>query len=71
MDYIFSYVTTEGAVRKVNQDSLFAAIAEFRDEKIFFGAVCDGVGGLSSGEKASVLYASASVSGSLMTLPIL
>ena len=53
MDYIFSYVTTEGAVRKVNQDSLFAAIAEFRDEKIFFGAVCDGVGGLSSGEKAS------------------
>ena len=53
MKYVYSYVTTEGAVRKVNQDSLFAVTAEFRDEEIFFAAVCDGVGGLSSGEKAS------------------
>jgi len=53
MKYMFSYVTTEGAVRKVNQDSLFAAEAEFRGENIFFAAVCDGVGGLSSGERAS------------------
>ncbi|WP_297957270.1 PP2C family serine/threonine-protein phosphatase [uncultured Ruminococcus sp.] len=53
MKYMFSYVSTEGAVRKVNQDSLFAAEAEFRGENIFFAAVCDGVGGLSSGEKAS------------------
>ena len=53
MEYIFSYVTTEGAVRKVNQDSLFIAEASFKDDKILFAAVCDGVGGLSSGEKAS------------------
>ena len=53
MEYFFSYMTTEGAVRKVNQDSLFISEAEFEGEKIFFGAVCDGVGGLSSGEKAS------------------
>ncbi len=53
MEYFFSYVTTEGAVRKVNQDSLFISEAEYDGEKIFFGAVCDGVGGLSAGEKAS------------------
>ena len=53
MDYVYSCVTTEGAVRKVNQDSLFIAEASFKDDKIFFAAVCDGVGGLSSGEKAS------------------
>ena len=41
MKYMFSYVTTEGAVRKVNQDSLFAAEAEFRGENIFFAAVCE------------------------------
>lgn len=53
MKYVFSFVTTEGAVRKVNQDSLFINTAEFDGEEIFFAAVCDGVGGLSGGEKAS------------------
>ena len=53
MDYIFSYSTTEGAVRKVNQDSLFIMTAEYKKEKIFFAAVCDGVGGMSAGETAS------------------
>ncbi|MBR6968174.1 MAG: serine/threonine-protein phosphatase [Ruminococcus sp.] len=53
MKYLFSYVTTEGAVRKVNQDSLFIATAEYKGEEIFFAAVCDGVGGLAGGEKAS------------------
>ena len=53
MKYVFSFVTTEGAVRKVNQDSLFINTAEFEGEEIFFSAVCDGVGGLSGGEKAS------------------
>ena len=53
MRYIFSYVTTEGAVREVNQDSLFITTAEYKGEEIFFAAVCDGVGGLAGGEKAS------------------
>lgn len=53
MKYIFSFVTTEGAVRKINQDSLFINTAEYDGEEIFFAAVCDGVGGLSGGEKAS------------------
>ena len=53
MKYICSYVTTEGAVRKVNQDSLFVMSAEYKGEEIMFAAVCDGVGGLSAGETAS------------------
>ena len=53
MKYNCSYVTTEGAVRKVNQDSLFIVSAEYKDEEIIFAAVCDGVGGLSAGETAS------------------
>lgn len=53
MKYVFSYVTTEGAVRKINQDSLFIVTAKYKDDEIFFAAVCDGVGGLSGGEKAS------------------
>lgn len=53
MDYVFSYATTEGAVRKVNQDSLFIVTAEYKNEKILFAAVCDGVGGMSAGETAS------------------
>ncbi len=53
MKYVFSYVTTEGAVRKINQDSLFIVTAKYKEDEIFFGAVCDGVGGLSGGEKAS------------------
>lgn len=53
MKYVFSYVTTEGAVRKINQDSLFIVTARYKDDEIFFAAVCDGVGGLSGGEKAS------------------
>ena len=53
MKYIFSFVTTEGAVRKINQDSLFITTAVFGGDEIFFAAVCDGVGGLSGGETAS------------------
>lgn len=53
MKYICSYVTTAGAVRKVNQDSLFIMTAEYKGEEILFAAVCDGVGGLSAGETAS------------------
>ncbi len=53
MEYIFSYVTTEGAVRKVNQDSLFIITAVFKGQSILFAAVCDGVGGMAQGENAS------------------
>ena len=53
MKYLCSYVTTAGAVRKVNQDSLFIISAEYQENEIIFAGVCDGVGGLSAGETAS------------------
>ena len=31
MKYVFSYVTTEGAVRKINQDSLFIVTAKYKE----------------------------------------
>ena len=51
--YIYSYATTEGIVKKVNQDALMIKVAEFRGKKILFAAVCDGIGGLSVGENSS------------------
>ncbi|MCM1506012.1 MAG: hypothetical protein NC177_02600 [Ruminococcus flavefaciens] len=51
--YNFSYVTTEGIVKTVNQDALLIKIAEYKKHKILFSAVCDGMGGLYCGEKAS------------------
>lgn len=51
--YIYSYVTTEGIVKKINQDALLIKKAEYKGEEILFSAVCDGIGGLSGGENAS------------------
>ncbi len=51
--YNFSYVTTEGIVKTVNQDALLIKIAEYKKQRILFAAVCDGMGGLYGGEKAS------------------
>ena len=49
----YSYATTEGAVRKVNQDALMIKTARYKGREILFAAVCDGIGGLADGEKAS------------------
>ena len=51
--YIYSYATTEGIVKKINQDSLMIKIARYNDNDILFSAVCDGIGGLTGGEDAS------------------
>lgn len=51
--YNFSYVTTEGIVKTVNQDALLIKIAKYKKQEIMFSAVCDGMGGLYGGEKAS------------------
>lgn len=51
--FIYSYISTEGVVKKVNQDALLIKIAEFRKKEILFAAVCDGIGGLEGGEDAS------------------
>jgi len=51
--YIYSYVTTEGIVKKVNQDALMLKTARYNGRDILFAAVCDGIGGLAGGENAS------------------
>lgn len=51
--FIYSYVSTEGTVKKVNQDALMIKNAGFRGKDILFAAVCDGIGGLYGGEDAS------------------
>lgn len=51
--YIYSYVTTEGIRKKINQDALVLKIASFRGKEILLAAVCDGIGGLHGGENAS------------------
>jgi serine/threonine protein phosphatase PrpC len=51
--YIYSYATTEGIVKKINQDALMIKIARYKDNDILFSAVCDGIGGLTGGENAS------------------
>ena len=47
------HITDKGATRPSNQDSFCARISNFGRETIAMLAVCDGVGGLQSGELAS------------------
>lgn len=49
------YVSDKGAVRKINQDAVFFRRLEQNGLYFALGAVCDGVGGLEYGEKASQL----------------
>ena len=51
--YYFSYATTEGIVKKINQDALMIKTARYGSNHILMSAVCDGMGGLSGGETAS------------------
>ena len=56
--YTYSYATTEGIVKEINQDALMIKIARYKDEDILFAAVCDGIGGLTGGEDASAFVIS-------------
>jgi len=51
--YIYSYVTTRGTVKKINQDALMIKVARYDGRCILFAVVCDGIGGLTGGENAS------------------
>ncbi len=54
MDYIIGAQTDVGIKKKTNQDSYGFRLAETsKHGKILFAVLCDGMGGLSSGEKAS------------------
>ena len=59
MEFVATYHTDVGLTKKTNQDSLALKIVEIGNEKVAFGVVCDGMGGLSKGELASkeVIYA--------------
>lgn len=53
MNYITAAVTDVGTVKTTNQDSLLIKSANTKIGKIVLSIVCDGMGGLSSGEIAS------------------
>jgi len=53
MQYLFEYYTTEGRVKKINQDAVFLMQAETDKGTVLFSAVSDGMGGLARGEEAS------------------
>lgn len=57
MEYVYCGFTDIGK-RKINQDAYGIQIAETQYGKVFFSCVCDGVGGLKSGEKASATVVS-------------
>lgn len=51
--FLIAAHTDIGTTKKINQDSLYAEEADTDIGAILFAAVCDGMGGLSEGEKAS------------------
>ena len=53
MEYLYDYFTTEGRVKKINQDAVFIMEAETENGNILFAAISDGMGGLAKGEEAS------------------
>lgn len=58
MEIYTAYATDEGNVKPVNQDALLIKSAQAGDKKILLLGICDGMGGLSMGERASahVIY---------------
>ena len=53
MEYMLSYHTDAGRVKKVNQDSLLLQSGCLNGERIVLAVLCDGMGGLEKGEVAS------------------
>lgn len=58
MDIYTAYATDAGNVKPVNQDALLIKSAQAGEKKILLLCICDGMGGLSLGERASahVIY---------------
>ncbi len=53
IDFLTAAYTDIGIKKKVNQDSVCSEVVETDEGQILIAAVCDGMGGLSDGEKAS------------------
>lgn len=57
--FLIAAHTDVGTTKSVNQDSMYVEWAETDIGPVLFAAVCDGMGGLSEGEKASAHLAEA------------
>lgn len=55
MDFIVAGRTDIGNVKKKNQDAILMQVADTDRGQVLFAAVCDGMGGLDSGEIASAV----------------
>ena len=53
MEFMSTFNSDKGIVRKTNQDSLCIKVANTDIGNIAMGVVCDGMGGLTKGELAS------------------
>ena len=53
MEFMSTFNSDKGIVRKTNQDSLCIKVASTDIGNIAMGVVCDGMGGLTKGELAS------------------
>ncbi len=71
LEYILSATTDIGISRKTNQDSFGVKLVDTKLGKIAFAVLCDGVGGLSSGEVASATMVDAFHKWVLNRLPLL
>lgn len=54
-EYIAGYYTDKGIKKRINQDSLCIRKAVYKGKQLMFAIVCDGMGGLTSGEEASAV----------------
>lgn len=53
MHYLTCSLTDKGDTRKINQDSMLLTSLETEHRRCLLASVCDGMGGLAEGEKAS------------------
>ena len=53
MNFMVTAYTDVGIVKENNQDSVLVQVANSSAGKVFFGVICDGMGGLQKGELAS------------------
>jgi serine/threonine protein phosphatase PrpC len=71
MNYLSAYRTDVGIKKKTNQDSLYLVEAETVRGHVLLAAVCDGMGGLASGELASAVLCQAFATWFKQQLPAL
>ena len=71
MNFVSNCCTDVGITKRVNQDSLCIKQAQTSQGKILMAVICDGMGGMKSGEIASAMTVSAFSDWFLKELPTL